>query len=140
MSLVKNEFETSWIEVQNDDQSNMLCGIVYRHPSGGVNDFQDYWNNIIDKIHRENKHCITLGDFNLDLLKFEYHPATDEFMTSLGTSSFQPYILQPTRITDHSATIIDNIFFNSFEYFTVSGNIIYDLTDHLINFLYYQLT
>lgn len=96
---------------------------------------QGYMNNIMYKIHRENKHCIILGDFNLDLLKFESHPATDEFMTSLGTSSFQPYILQPTRITNHSVTLIDNIFFNSLENFTVSGNVIYDLTDHLPNFI-----
>lgn len=44
-------------------------------------------------------------------------------------------VLQPTRITDHSATLIDNIFFNSLEHFTVSRNTIYDLTDHLPNFL-----
>ena len=56
-------------------------------------------------------------------------------MTSLGTSFFHPYILQPTRITDHSATLIDNIFFNSLEHFTISGNVIYDFTDHLPNFL-----
>ena len=48
---------------------------------------------------------------------------------------FQRQILQPTRITDHSATVIDNIFFNSLEHFTISGNLIYDLTDHLPNFL-----
>ena len=48
---------------------------------------------------------------------------------------FQPYILQPTRITNHSTTLIDNIFFNSLEYFAISGNIIYDLTDHLPSFL-----
>ena len=56
-------------------------------------------------------------------------------MTSLGTSSFQLYILQPTRFTDNSATFIDNMFFNPLEHFTVSGNIIYYLTDHLSNFL-----
>ena len=68
-------------------------------------------------------------------MEFESHSPTYDFMTSLGTSFFQPYILQPTRITDHSATLIDNIFFNSLEHFTISGNIIYDLTDHLPNFL-----
>ena len=47
---------------------------------------------------------------------------------------FQPHILQPTRITDHSATLIDNIFFNSIEHITVSGNVEY-LSDHLPNFI-----
>ena len=90
---------------------------------------------IVESIHRENKYCVLLGDFNLDLLKFESHPDTDSFLSTLGLFYFQPQILQPTRITDHSATLIDNIFFNSLEHFVISGNLCYDLTDHLSNFL-----
>ena len=74
-----------------------------------------------------------MGDFNLDLLQMESHNETDSFLNALGSSFFYTQILQPTRITDHSATLIGNIFFNSLEYFTVSGNIVYDLTDHLTN-------
>ena len=33
---------------------------------------------------------------------------------------------KPTRITEHSTTLIDNIFFNSLEYHTVSGNLVTD--------------
>ena len=71
----------------------------------------------------------------MDLLKFESHLVTDDFLNTLGSCFFQPHILQPTRITDHSATLIDNIFFNSIEHFTVSENLVYDLNDHLANFL-----
>jgi hypothetical protein len=53
----------------------------------------------------------------------------------MGSHFFHPHILQPTRITDHSATLIDNIFFNSVTHHMISGNIIYDLTDHLPNFI-----
>ncbi len=56
-------------------------------------------------------------------------------MNILGTYFFQPHILQPTRITHHSETVIDNIFLNSIEHFLISGNLVYDLTDHLPNFL-----
>ena len=76
-----------------------------------------------------------MGDFNLDLLQIQSHKDVDNFLDILGSSSFQPQILQPTRITDHSHTLIDNIFFNSLEHLTISGNIVYDLTDHLRNFL-----
>ena len=31
--------------------------------------------------------------------------------------------------------MIDNIFFNSIEHYVISGNIVYDLTDHLPNFI-----
>ena len=77
-----------------------------------------------------------MGDFNLDLLKFETHNDTDAFLNAMLTTNFLPQILQPTRITNHTATLIDNIFLNSNrETFTISGNIMYDLTDHLPNFL-----
>ena len=75
------------------------------------------------------------GDFNLDLLKFGSHYETDEFLNILSTNFFQLHILQPTRITDHSATFIDNIFFNSLEHFAISGNIICNIAYHLANFL-----
>lgn len=45
---------------------------------------------------------------------------------------FLPQILQPTRVTDHSATIIDNIFFNSLEHHSVSGNIVHDLPESVM--------
>ena len=91
---------------------------------------------IVDKIHREKTYCVLLGNFNLDLLKFESHPSTEHFLKILGSYYFQPQILQPTRITDHSASLIDNIFFNSLEHFSISGNLCYDLSDHLPNFLF----
>ena len=81
---------------------------------------------------------VIMGDFSLDLLQIQSHAETDDFMNILGSSFFQPQILQPTRITDHSATLIDNIFFNSLEHFTISGNLAYDITDHLPNFLIFN--
>ena len=46
-----------------------------------------------------------------------------------------PYILHPTRVTDHSATIIDNIFSAYSEYETVSGNLQSQISDHFPQFL-----
>ena len=131
----QNDYESLWIEIQNNKGHNTICGIFYRHPHGNVDAFLNHINMMIESIHRENKYCVLLGDFNLDLLKFESHPDTDSFLSTLDTFYFQPQILQPTRITDHSATLIDNIFFNSLEHFVISGNLCYDLTDHLPNFL-----
>ena len=88
-----------------------------------------------------------MEDFNINLLNFETHLCRDDInslntlinliskLIHLADIFFLPQILQPTRVTDHSATIIDNIFFNSLEHHSVSGNIVHDLTDHLPNFL-----
>ena len=108
---VQNDYESLSIEIQNDTGHNTICGVFYRHPHGNLDNFLNHLNMIVDKIHRENKYCALLGDFNLDLLKFESHPSTENFLNTLGSFYFQPQILQPTRITDHSATLIDNIFF-----------------------------
>ena len=135
LTLSTNDFEALWVEMQNGSQCNMICGVIYRHPHGNMKDVMDFLNSTIEKIDREKKFCIILGDFNLELLKQDSHSDTDNFLNTLGSFNFLPHILQPTRITDRSQTLIDNICFNSLEHLALSGNIIYDLTDHLPNFL-----
>ena len=68
-------------------------------------------------------------------MNFDKDSLTEDFINTLSSFFLEPHILKPTRITNHSSTLIDNIFFNSIEYQTVSGNLLYDLTDHLPNFL-----
>ena len=123
----QNDYESLWIEIQNDLGHNTICGVFYRHPHGSLDNFLNHLSMIVDKIHRKKKYCVLLGDFNLDLLKFESHPSTENFLSTLGSYYFQPQILQPARITDHSATLIENIFFNSLEHFSINGNLCYDI-------------
>ena len=68
-------------------------------------------------------------------MNFDKDSLTEDFINTLSSFFLEPHILKSTRITNHSSTLIDNIFFNSIEYQTVSGNLLYDLTDHLPNFL-----
>ena len=84
-------------------------------------------------VSKEKKLCLFMGDFNINLLNCQL---TEEFINTIVSYDFLPNILQPTRITDHTATLIDNIFFNSNEFCSTSGNLVYDLTDHLPNFLF----
>ena len=41
-----------------------------------------------------------------------------------------PYILQPTRITERSATLIDNIFANTYAMNAISGNLVSKISDN----------
>lgn len=130
------QYETLYIEVECKSQSNIVCCIIYRHPNSSLDTFSDHLIATVDtEISREHKFCIIMGDFNINLLNYRSLQPTDGFLNALGSYCTQPHILQPTRITDHSATLIDNVFLNSIEHYTVSGNIIYDITDHLPNFL-----
>ena len=134
---VISELSTS-TEIHNTYSLNILCGIIYRHPNGNLDNFFEYLNLTAEKIDRGSKYCVILGDFIFDLLKFENHYPTNDFKNIISSFCFQAHILQPTRITDHSKTLIDKIFFNSLEHFTISGNIIYDISDHLPNFLIFD--
>ena len=48
---------------------------------------------------------------------------------------FSPLILQPARVKEKLKTLIDNIFFNSFEFNTVTGYIIHSISDQSIQFV-----
>ena len=82
----------------------------------------------------EKKTCILMGDFNINLLNANSHIQTSNFFNAM-CNFFIPHILQPTRITEQSKTLIDNIFVNNLEYNTSSGNLTSAISDHLIQFL-----
>jgi hypothetical protein len=64
---------------------------------------------VVGKISRDNKNCYIMGDFNLDLLNHSSHQFTNEFLDIMYANSFSPLITLPTRLTSHSATLIDVI-------------------------------
>ena len=101
-----------------------------------ANDFNTkYLNNLLDKVSKEQKSVFLLGDFNVNLLNYNDHNPTNEFLDSLASNSFVPYILQPTRLTSHSKTLIDNIFCNIISPEAISGNLILTISDHLPQFM-----
>ena len=71
-----------------------------------------------------------MGDVNIDLLKSN---GASEFYTNLSSHFFTPFVLQPTRLK--AKTLIDNIFLNSLEFQSYSGNLLLEISDHLIQFL-----
>ena len=74
---------------------------------------------------------LIMGDFNLNLINFQHHQTTGEFLDGLYSNMFIPLITRPSRITCHTATLIDNVFFNDFFDRSRSGLLISDISDHL---------
>ena len=134
LSSTADDYECLWIEVHSTSH-NIVCAVVYRHPHSNLDNFTNYFTAAVDKISKESKFSMLMGDFNINLLNFESHTPTDLFINTLAAYCFQPHIIKPTRITEHSATLIDQIYFNSIEHSTVSGNLVCDISDHLPNFL-----
>ena len=76
-----------------------------------------------------------MDDFNVDLSKYEQHSTTNEFLDSLASSMFLPYIIQPTRVNSNSKIINDNIFSNIISTDIISDSLIATISDHLPQFL-----
>ena len=112
LSIYKpTELESSLIEISNPKRSNIIIGCIFSHPNMDLDEFNDNsLNTLLDKISKENKSVFLLGDFNVDLLKYDKHAPTKEFLDSLSSDMFLPHIVQPTRISTTSKTLIDNIF------------------------------
>ena len=75
-----------------------------------------------------------MGDFNVDLIKYGEVPCVNTFYDSITSHGFRPLILNPTRITSKSATLIDNIFVNELSCSSNGGNITHSISDHFLQF------
>ena len=89
----------------------------------------------MEKLNEQNnKPCVFMGDFNVNLLAYGDHKDTENFYDILSSLSFQPLVLQPTRVTSSSATLIDNIFIDKLGIKSIGGNIVTTISDHFPQF------
>ena len=62
-------------------------GVIYRHRSMDLTDFNcNYLNKLLENISKEQKSIFLLGDFNFNLLNYNEHNQTNEFLDSLIAS------------------------------------------------------
>ena len=119
--------ESVFVEIDIPHGKNIVVGSIYRPPNQNMSLFVDKLNEILGIISKDNKHCYVISDFNSDLLHYNNHAHTQEFVDSLFSYAFYPLISKPTRITSHSATLIDNIFTNQPSKCSFSAIILNDL-------------
>ena len=130
-----DNIESIFIEI-NKDQLNtankVLFGVLYRPPNQDINIFNDDISNLLEKIRREDKFCYLFCDYNLNILNYESHRLTGDFLDLLSSHSFLPLITRPTKITNCSATLIDNIFTNHVENleYSTQGLLVTEVSDH----------
>ena len=134
--FLENELESTFIEIVNPKESNIVVGVIYRHQSMDLTDFNcNYLNKLLENTSKEQKPVFLLGDFNVNLLNFNEHNQASEILDSLASKSFMPLILQATRITSHADTLIDNRFLNVIDPDILSSNLTAIISDHLPRFL-----
>ena len=81
-------------------------------------------------LNSEHKYGVLMGDMNVDLLKFNDHTQTGEYLDNIFSHGFLPVISRPTRVCRSSATLIDHIYINNITDQCKSGIVINDVADH----------
>ena len=130
LNINDTEFETTWIEIKNKNSKNIICGNIYRHPHNNCLEFLQCLEKCLPTLAKENKEVYICGDFNFDLLKVDVDQFTQHLLNLLCSYGFLPHILQPTRVTANTATLIDNIFSNNIQDEITSGNMLLSLSHH----------
>ena len=132
---VRNELECISIEIVKLRKSNIVVGVIFRHPSMDLTDFNcNYLNKLLDNISKEQKSIFLFGDFNVNLLNYNEHNQANEVLGCLASNSTIALILQPPRVTSHSNTLIDNIFSNAIDQYIILGNLTATILNHLPQF------
>ena len=113
-----------------------IIGNLYRSPSTKPTVFIQRLEKILAKLDRhKNKSIILVGDLNIDLIKHNTDKNGQELIDLTTSQGFLQVISRPTRITDHSATLIDHIFVNKIHDVYSSGIITCDISDHLCTYV-----
>ena len=122
-----------WVKKHN-------TGSIYRVPGTREKQFNELYENVLKKVQTEEKEVVIGMDQNMDFLKVYKHNSTMELLDINLANDMLPVITKPTRITQSSAMLIDNIYLSkgiNTEYF--SSILISDISDHLLCYVSLKL-
>ena len=129
LTLCTDILECIFVEL-SVSKSKIIVGCVYRPPSSNLKMFNTELSEVLSSLDK-SKDVYIMGDYNIDLLRSKSHTDTSIFINQMLASSYIPLINKPTRVTESTATIIDNIFTNSNEWSnTFRGILPTDVSDH----------
>ena len=137
-------WEGIFVKICNSsNEKNIEIANVYRPPNNNndnINLFIEEINPFLEKISKSKSVSYILGNFNINLLKIKERQVFNEFLENIMAYGFYPTVTLPTRLSESSATLIDNIFSNSHESnSSVSGIMINNMSDYLSCFHCFEL-
>ena len=132
LCFMEDYIESLCVESVLNYETIFVC-VIYRIPGSSFDSFVNKYQQILQYIG--NKNSIISGDFNIDLLKYECSNIVETFVNLSYKYSLTPVINKPTRITNHSATVIDHIWCNVRLETLLSGVLLSDASDHFSPFI-----
>ena len=122
-----------------DKERKIIIGNIYRPPRNNVDNYKVFINDLDQLLtsFSNSKDVVLVGDYNIDLLKINENSHIKDYFDTIISNSFIPKITMPTRVTETSATLIDNCFIKTNNFFTeTKAGIIYNkISDHYPYFI-----
>lgn len=139
-------YDSLYIDIGKiNKKCNFTIGGLYRHCKQTNTDKICFINSInqhLTKLKLNKNKAIILGDMNINLMNCMADKESMIYINTLLGNGLEGHVFLPTRITFHknspilkSASLLDHIFSNLYEYECYSGNLKYEHSDHFGNFL-----
>ena len=126
MDVSDQHIECTWFDVNVKHSRAITVGLIYRPPSGSVDNFLKVTYESMDSLPPNNE-IILIGDFNINYAKND--GASRKLKQLSKERSIKQIISEPTRSSVHGCSTIDLILTNS-NYISHSGVLNCNLSDH----------
>ncbi|XP_065665545.1 uncharacterized protein LOC136086971 [Hydra vulgaris] len=132
----EKDCESLCIEIINKTTKKIIVNATYRPPSSSLKKFKTHLKPFLTNVNKTRSHAYLVGDFNIDLINHASNNNVNNFINTLLQYNLIPSINKPTRVTNNSSTLLDNIITNNhLNNSLYTGIIKTDLSDHFPTFL-----
>ena len=105
--LESADIESIWLEINLKNTKPILISSVYRPPNSSVQRLNDF-SLQVENAASQTDEIYFLGDFNINLLSDETQSRS--WSHSLEAFDLTQLVKEATRVTAHSATLIDHVY------------------------------
>ena len=150
LNIFSSEVENICFNILLKNLQTISIGVFYRPPN--QNRFLEEISKDFNKLHTEKNEVIILGDLNINLLqngkyslnikntssseKVTIHPLLKQYKQFISNFDLTQLIMNPTRVTCETSTLIDHILINSDEKISQYGVIDIGISDHQMDLLH----
>ena len=106
---IEGIFESLFLDMSLPSQRKVIVGEIYRSPSGSVSSFTEYLLETLQMIEKQNHDVVIMGDFNINLA-YPLTNSANDLLTLMSGFNLYPSTTIPTRVTESTHSLIDNIF------------------------------
>ena len=138
LRLKVNTCEDLWVEIKPKksacqpkiENDPLIVGVIYRHPNTPYRPFLSRLCHLTDKLNKEKKRFMIVGDININYLKYNLTRKITEYVNTLKSLGCNFHCNLPTRIFKNSISCIDHVFSNFEQHHVETSVILSDVSDH----------